>query len=520
MNAVNFNRSVNARRNIVFAFLNRSINILVPFIVRTVMIQVLGIEYLGLDSLFVSILQILNLAELGIGEAIIFSIYKPIVDNDKNKICALLFLYKKIYIIIGFIILIVGLIILPFVHCFIHGNIPNDINIQILFLIYLFNTVFTYWFFAYKACLIRAFQRSDIISKIETKSKCLLYILQLIGLCLFKSYYMYIIVLPLTTVIYNLFINNYYESNFGDYKISGNVDKKTKNELKYNVIGSAVGKICITTRNALDSIFISAYIGLAVTALYANYYYVIQALTVAVSILITSLTAIVGNCIAVKTITENYYDMIKLNFVYMWICSCLSISLYSLLQDFIFIWLGDKCLLDSEMVLAMVFYFYVMKMGDVRSLYFIGSGLYWHQRYISIGEILCNLVLNVLLINILGLLGVVLATIIALLIFNFAFGTQIVFKYYFRNIKMKQYYLQHLIYMSFSLCSGIVISKIADYIQVDSLFSFVGKCIVCFILSNFLWMIVFRNTQIYKESILWMMIKLKKEKWVKYFFVS
>ena len=143
-------RTKNAMRNITFGFINKLIVLLVPFIIRTVIIKTLGSEYLGLNSLFVSILQVLNLAELGFSSAIVYSMYKPIAEKDTKTICALMNLYKKIYSVIGIVIIVVGLVLLPFLSYFIKGSYPNDINIYILYLIYLMNTAITYFLFAYR----------------------------------------------------------------------------------------------------------------------------------------------------------------------------------------------------------------------------------------------------------------------------------------------------------------------------------------------------------------------------------
>ncbi|MBR4329805.1 MAG: polysaccharide biosynthesis protein, partial [Candidatus Riflebacteria bacterium] len=84
---------------------------------------------MGLNSLFTSVLQVLNLTELGVSSALVYSMYKPIAEDNKEKICQLMNLYKYYYRIIGFIILCIGLILLPFIPNLIHGNIPSDINI-------------------------------------------------------------------------------------------------------------------------------------------------------------------------------------------------------------------------------------------------------------------------------------------------------------------------------------------------------------------------------------------------------
>lgn len=144
------NRTQNATRNIVFGVILKIYQILLPFIMRTAMIYLMGVEYLGLNSLFTSILQVLNLAELGVGSAMVYSMYKPIAENDKSTICALLKLYKKYYFFIGLIIACVGVLLTPLIPKLISGDIPGQLNVYILYLLNLAATVMTYWLFAIK----------------------------------------------------------------------------------------------------------------------------------------------------------------------------------------------------------------------------------------------------------------------------------------------------------------------------------------------------------------------------------
>ena len=173
-------RTKNATRNIIYGVILKIYQLLGPFILRTIFIYTLGVKYLGLNSLFNSILSVLNLAELGVGSALIFSMYKPIAENDTEKICALMNLYKLYYRIIGLVILVIGLILVPFIPNLISGSVPKDINIYVLYLMNLCATVLSYWMFAYKTCLFGAHQRNDIISKITMVSSTLQYIVQAI----------------------------------------------------------------------------------------------------------------------------------------------------------------------------------------------------------------------------------------------------------------------------------------------------------------------------------------------------
>ena len=155
----------NATRNIIFGVILNLYQIFVPFIIRTAMIYLVGMQYLGLNGLFASVLSVLNLAELGVSTAMIYSMYKPVAVNDKTTLCALLKLYKTYYRIIGTVIGVIGLCLMPFISKLINGDVPADINIYILYLMHLSATVLSYWVFAYKRSLLEAYQRTDLIDK-------------------------------------------------------------------------------------------------------------------------------------------------------------------------------------------------------------------------------------------------------------------------------------------------------------------------------------------------------------------
>ena len=159
-------RTKNAVRIIFFKGLFQILNIVIPFVMRTVILHVLGVKYLGLNGLFKSILSILNLAELGVGSAMLFSMYKPIAEDDHDTICALMKLYRTLYRLIGLVVLAIGLGLTPFLHVLVKDEIPADINLYVLYFMTLGSTVVSYWLFAYKNSLLTAHQRSDIVSKI------------------------------------------------------------------------------------------------------------------------------------------------------------------------------------------------------------------------------------------------------------------------------------------------------------------------------------------------------------------
>lgn len=315
------NRTKNAKRNMIAGGLYKVVELGSPFVTRTILVYYLGVEYLGLGSLFSSILQVLNMAELGFSRAIIFSLFKPLALKDVKTVCAFLEYYKKIYKIVGTVIFFVGLILLPVVPKLIKGDYPHEINLYILFLIYLINTSISYWMFAYKNALLTAVQRQDIISNVNTIIGILKFIFQIIALIIFKSYYAFICLNIIFTILNNIFVHYITWKMYPEYICEGELNNGTKSSLTQQIKGIAIGKISQAARNSFDSIVLSMFCGLTELAVYSNYFYILTAVTGILGIIIEAISAGVGDSIATESVEKNYEDFKRFNFYYAWISS-------------------------------------------------------------------------------------------------------------------------------------------------------------------------------------------------------
>jgi len=509
---VNKSRTKNALRNISAGVINKIIMLLFPFILRTVMIKTLGSEYLGLNSLFTSILQVLNLAELGFSSAVVYSMYKPLSIGDDKTICALMRLYRKIYRIIGLSIIICGLCLLPFLKYLISGSYPSDINIYLLFILYLINTSITYFVFAYKCVLLTANQRSDITSNVLTITSIIQYVFQIIILVYLKNYYLYIIVNILTNILNNIIIAIITNKKYPQYFCAGEIDNDLKLNIRKKVGGLLVQKICATTRNSFDSIFISAFLGLNMVTMYNNYYTIMAACLSVLVIISDAILAGVGDSIVTETKQKNYNDMCKFNFIYMWISGFVTICLACLYQPFMKIWMGDRFLLPNYIVILICIYFYILKMGDIRSTYSSGSGLWWEGRYRAIFESIANLVLNFILGKLFGLPGIILATIISLFTFNFIYSSKILFKHYFTNISAADYFKRNAFYAFVTIINCIIVYSICYYVNIGGIFGFCLKFLICLLVANVIYFLCYYKTKSFKLSKIFILNLFRRKK--------
>ena len=336
------NRTQNATRNIVFGVVLKAYQIIVPFLMRTAMIYLMGVQYLGLNSLFTSILQVLNLAELGVGSAMIYSMYKPISEDDNATICALMKLYKVYYRTIGLIIAIVGCAITPFVPRLISGDVPENINIYVLYLLNLGATVLSYWLYAYKNSILQAHQRTDIVSKVTLVTSTIQYALQLLVLWVFKSYYLYVIVMLATQAITNIATSVTADKLYPQFSPKGKLPKYEVSRINGRIRDLFTSKIGGIIVNSADTIVISAFLGLTALAVYQNYYFILTSITGFITIVFSAVTAGIGNSLVVETKEKNFKDLNIFTFIICWIsgfCSCCFLNLY---QPFMELWVGKR----------------------------------------------------------------------------------------------------------------------------------------------------------------------------------
>ncbi|MBQ7499296.1 MAG: oligosaccharide flippase family protein [Clostridia bacterium] len=458
-------RTQHAKRNIITSVINKVVTMLAAFVMRTVLITYLGKLYLGLDSLFVSILQILSLAELGISSALVYSMYKPLAENNTPAICALLKLYRNVYRYIGIAIAVLGLGITPFLPLIVKDELPGGINLYALYFINLSNTVLSYLCFSYRTSLFTADQRYSINNNIYTAFKVASTVAQIAAIIIFRDhyycYYIYSIVLPLTTILKNFFAYWLSKKKYPQYVCEGNVSKEEMSGIKKRVAGMFLYKVSFVFRNSFDSIVLSAFLGLSVLGQYNNYYYVIHAISDVMILVSNSVTASVGNSIVVESKEKNYNDFKKLQLLYMWMSSWLTICILVCLQPFVKMWVGEGMMFNDGIMIIFCVYFFTTHFSRICYVYRQAAGMWWQDRLRPIAETVINLSLNILLVKFIQnpefkVTGVMFSTIFCILFIDCTWGARTLFKYYFTEEKMSKYMLKLLYCWGLTAISGAI----------------------------------------------------------------
>ena len=494
-------RTKNASRNIFFGVMLKVYQILVPFLMRTAMIYLMGVQYLGLNSLFTSVIQVLNLAELGVGSAMIYSMYKPIAEDDEFTICALVKLYRTYYRVIGLVIAVVGCTLTPFIPYLIKSDVLAGINVYILYLLNLGATVLSYWLFAYKNSILQAHQRTDVVSRVTLITSTVKYMLQLAVLWIFHNYYLYVIVSLMTQVLTNIVTAICADKLYPQFKPKGSVDKTQVQRINQRIKDLFTSKIGSMIYDCADTIVISAFLGLTVLAVYQNYFYIISSITGLITVVFAACTAGIGNSIVVEIKEKNYQDLKKFTFIITWIAGFCSVCLLCIYQPFMELWVGKDLMLSLSSVVCFVVYFFVRQFNALLNLYKDASGMWHEDRFRPLVAALTNLALNLILVQFIGIYGILLSTVLAIICVGMPWLLHNLFTVIFDKKHMWPYIIRLAKYCVVVLFSCMVTYFICSKINIGLVPTILVRGIICIIVPNAIYFVVFRKTKEYNQAL-------------------
>lgn len=495
-------RTKNATRNIIFGGILKAYQIAVPFLMRTAMIYFMGVQYLGLNSLFTSILQVLNLAELGVGSAMVYSMYKPIAEDDKTSICALMRLYRTYYRVIGAVIAVIGVALTPFVPSLIRSDLPSDVNIYILYWLNLAVTVLSYWLFAYKNSLFQAHQRIDVTSRVTLFTNTVQYGLQILVIIFLKNYYAYVIIALLTQALTNIVTAIVATKMYPNYKPVGKLNQNKIKEINHRIRDLFTSKIGAVVVNSADTIVISAFLGLTMLAIYQNYYFILTSVIGFVTIIFQACTAGIGNSVIVETKEKNFDDLKKFTFLIAWIaglCTCCFLGLY---QPFMEIWVGKDLMLGFTAVICFCIYYFIYEINQLLNTYKDAAGIWHEDRFRPLVTAAANLGMNIVMVQFWGIYGVLLSTVLSMIFVGMPWLLYNLFTVLF-NMKQLPEYLKALVrYIIVVLISCILSFLLCRIITVNNLWvTLIIRAIICCTLPNIVYYIAYRKTIEFRECI-------------------
>lgn len=488
-------RTKHSLRNISISIFSQVIIILLGFLSRKVFLDNLGTEYLGVNGLLTNILSSMVLIESGIGISIVYNLYKPLAENDKDKIIALVQLYKKAYLILALLMGGLSLILYQFLDKIIQGD--NSVKgLGFVYFLFVAKSIVSY-LYAYKWALINADQRGYILAKNNLIFQVISMIGKMLILILTKKYLVYLLVEFILFIgqntINSIIINNRYK--YINTKKKYKIDGKTRINIVKNVKAMFIQNIGSYLIFSTDNILISSMISISLVGIYSNYTMIMGQLTALLQPVIGGIGNSVGNLIATES-NEKSYSIFEITFlISFWIYSFAAIFLYNLLEPFINWWLGEGYLLGRVTFIILICNFYLTGMRDSIGTFKAKAGLFANDKYVPLIEGVVNLILSIIFIKYLGLPGVFLGTTCSYLMFSFWNQPRIVYKEYFKK-PVCIYFNKYIFFTVLAVSMGMIVSLICNCLFSGySFISLVLRGLVCIGMVNIVYLFIFFRTK-------------------------
>lgn len=470
------NAVLNALTNIFGQILILGLN----FVARKIFLHILDTNYLGISSLFTSIVTILSLAELGIGTAITFSLYKPLLDEDEELILSLMSLYKKAYRGIGILVLVIGTAATPIVMYLTEVDIEIP-HLELIYILFVINTSISY-FYSYNRTLIIADQKEYRLASIDYLSKILLILFQTTIIILTKNYILYLLIQIAMTFAQNYLVYRKVQKFYPfitSHKIR-KIPEPVLATIKKNTLAMTIYKLAIVIVSGTDNLIISKMLGTIWVGLYSNYSMVILSVQTICSKMISSVTASIGNIVASGDKDRSYLIYETMLYISFFLYGMCTVIMFVLLNPFIQLFFGEKYLISNVTVLVVLINFYLLGMQGASTAFRDVQGIFWQGKLRPLAQGILNLIISIVLVFYMkNLTAVFLGTVISRILTVTWFDPYVVHKYGFRNLKkIKSFIWKYIRYLGIVILFGTIASYIADFYNADSFLCLIYKGII------------------------------------------
>ena len=476
-------RTSNTIRNIKFAMVGQMLGLLISLASRKVFVMFLSAEYLGLNGLFSNILSMLALAELGVGAAIVYSLYKPIAEENFSEIKSIMRLYKTIYTTVGVFILVAGCTLTPFLQFFIR-DMPDIPNIRLIYLIYVVNSATSY-FFTYKRSLIIANQKWHIVTIYHYGLFFILNVAQMVVLWLTSNFIPYLLLQAANTLLENILLSRKANRVY-PFLRETNVPPlpcEIKAEIKRNVFAMIFHKVGGVIVFSTDNILISKLVGLTAVGIYSNYMMIRQALNTVTGLVFQSVSASFGNLNAQNSNKRTLEIFHIINFAGAWIFGFCSICLIVLINPFISLWLGNGYLFSTSIVLWFSLAFYVSGMRTACLAAREVMGLFWYDRYKPMFEVSINLIASVILGRKFGVAVIMACTVISTMTTCFWVEPLVLYRHGF-HAPVSSFFIKYGTYTLITTIAGIITVMLCEFTHFSGITGFITKLVICAVVPN------------------------------------
>ena len=499
----NAGRLKKSAHNFLAGILNRIVSIILSFTIRTVFIIFLSKDYLSVNGLYSGILTMLSFAELGFGTAITYSMYKPLAEKDIGKLRQLMRLYKRVYYTVGAVILILGLSLIPFMDLIIKDK-PDIQGLTFYYIVFLLNTVFSYWFFAYRTAVFNADQRSSVVSHYQSLFNIIKTILQILGLVLFRNYTLYLFIQIGCTIGQSVCLSI---KAGKEYPIFRSEDKddlpaEERRRIFKDTKALMLRKISFSILYSSDTIIISSMIGVQWVGLLSNYVMIEDTITGILTRLNHAISASLGNFFATENKDNSYKLFQRVEFLNYWLYSFCSIAMITLINPFIQLWIGEDFLMSFSIVTALAIRFFTAGYMNTMGTFRTTMGLFVHGQFVPVITSVANVLLSIVMGQYLGVAGVLLATSLTRLCMDMWYTPMIIYKHGFKQ-DVSKFFIDYLfrLLLLITVSIGMILISRAILSEQVTIQRFILLAVLTIMLPNAIFIIMLHKRAEFKELV-------------------
>ena len=503
------NRTRNSFLNYITGMFSSLLIVVLNFLTRTFFIRYLGMSYLGIEGLFTNILSMLSLAELGFGSAIVYKLYKPIEENDHERILVLLKLYRKAYLIIGCVIVVLGFCLIPFLPKLVrdYETLPSlGLNAVAVYLLYLLNTASSYWVFAYKVAFVQANQKTYILTVVGYVISIANSVCQILALVVFRSFIVYLCVQIFFAVAQNLIWAFICDKRypFVREKTTKSVSKEELRSFYKDCSALFLYSACSVIIGGSDNIVLSAMLGTSAVALFYNYSSIRSAVRALLYTFLTSVQASLGSLYSTGNLEWSRTGFRVVNFLAVWLYGIGAIGVAVLADEFIPLWLHTSdyvvtswvwngITIRTPVALLLGIEIYIIGQQNYCGIFRNAMGLFQQMKYRPILSILINVILSIVLVPYLGIAGCLVSTIVAGLTTNLIVDPILIYKHALKDTPVP-YFLRNILYKIVITGGGVAAWYACSRITTAGIVGFVIRGCTCVLIPSIIFVACFSKS--------------------------
>lgn len=433
--------------NMIVGVGGQLLTLLLTFLGRLIFVHYLSAAHLGVNGLFTNLISVMSLAEMGMGTAMAYAMYKPAAEQDHDMMVRLLNLYRRLYRIVAAVVFAFGMALYPFLNYFIKD--AGDVeHLHFIYLMYLANAVASY-LYSYKSSVLIVNQREYIKNLYENLAQIARIAAQILILVLTGNFILYLAVQLFSTFMANVLIARKVDRDYPYLNAHKELPPdNVRKSIAKNIYAMSMHKFGTVIVLKTDSLIMSAFVGLTSVGIYSNYKLVTSNANTLLNKIYSAFTGSIGHLSATESADKIYEIYQALDFLLFLLYGYVTAAVYVLANPFVELFFGKAYLFPMLTVFFIAADFYVTGMRQINLKFKETLGIFWQDRFKPLAESVINLVVSIALVGKYQVAGVMLGTIVSSMLTNFWVEPYMLMRYGIKEAwqpKLRRYFVDYIL---------------------------------------------------------------------------